>query len=343
MKKKVCCLLAAALFLTGCGKVPKLENGQEAVVTFENGDKISVDELYEDVKNTYALSSLIRLIDKYVLEETFEDNIEEAKEYAENYYKALEENYGGAETMLQMLNESGIASIEAYKEILYLNYMQSMAAEEYAKDQITDKEIEKYYEDEVVGDIEVSHILITPETNDKMSKDEIKKAEDEAKKQVESIIKELKDTKKADLATKFTELAKKHSQDATTKDKGGALGKINKDTLSSAYDELVDAAYELKDGAYSTKVITTELGYHVIYRTKSYDKKSLDDAKEGIVETLANKLLATDKTLVVNALSHYRKELGMEIQDDELQTQYAYYIQNQLASITAGNQNQTTK
>lgn len=335
MKKKVCCLLAAALLATGCGKIPKLENGQDAVVTFKNGEMISVDDLYADVKDTYALSSLVRMIDKYVLEETFPDKIEESKEYAENYYKALEETYGGEEKMLQMLNQSGIASIEAYKEMLYLNYMQSTAAEEYAKDQIKEKDIEKYYEKEVVGDIEVSHILITPKTTDKMSKDEIKKAEEEAKKEAEAIVKEIKATKKEDLAKKFTELAKKHSQDAATKDKGGALGKINKGTLSSKYDELVDVAYDLKDGEVSAKVVTTELGYHIVYRTKSYDKKALKDVKEDILETLANELLAKDKTLVVNALTHYRKELGMEIQDSELSKQYAYYIQNQLASITA--------
>ncbi|MBE6155407.1 MAG: hypothetical protein E7164_01470 [Firmicutes bacterium] len=335
MKKKVCYLLAIALLVTGCGKIPTLENGQEAIVTFENGDKISVDDLYEEVKETYALTSLIKMIDTHVLEKTFPDYIDTAKEYADNYYKALAENYGGEEALLEALVQSGISSGKAYKEIMYLNYMQSHAAEEYAKAQITDKEIEKYYEDEVVGDIEVSHILITPEITDDMKEEEIKNAEKAAKEKAENIIKELKKADKGAIATRFKELAKESSADAATKEKGGELGKINKNTLSSDYDELVDAAYKLKDGEYSTKVVTTELGYHVIYRTKSYDKASLKDSKEDIIETLANELLNEDGTVVVNSLTHYRKELGMEIQDSELQTQYAYYIQNQLASITA--------
>ena len=334
MKKKVCCLLTIALLATGCGKIPTLENGQEAVVTFKNGDKISVDELYEEVKDTYALTSLVNLVDTYVLEKTFPDYIKTAKDSADSYYNALVENYGGEDKVLELLVQSGISSAEAYKNIMYLNYMQSHAAEEYAKSQITDKDIEKYYKDEVVGDIEISHILITPEITDKMKDDEIKKAEDKAKDKAQSIIDELKETKKADLATKFAELAKDASEDDATKEKGGALGKINKNTLSKDYDELVDAAYKLKDGEYSTKVITTELGYHVIYRTKSYDKASLEDAKETIKDTLADNLLAEDTTILVNSLTHYRKELGMEIQDSELQTQYAYYIQNQLANLT---------
>ena len=36
--------------------------------------------------------------------------------------------------------------------------------------------------------------------------------------------------------------------------------------------------------------------------------------------------------MAVKALQHYRKELGMEIQDDELKTQYSNYIQYQLTS-----------
>ncbi|MBE6147984.1 MAG: hypothetical protein E7167_00515 [Firmicutes bacterium] len=337
MKKKVCCLFAIALLATGCGKIPTLSNGEEAVVTFENGDKISVDELYAKVKDTYALSSLVILIDTYVLEKNFPDYIDTAKDYAENYYKSLEEEYETEEKLLQALYDSGISSIETYKELIYLNYMQSHAAEEYAKLQVSDKEIEKYYDNNILGDIEISHILITPETNDKMTDDEVKAAEDVAKKKVENLIKELKNTKKDEIANKFAELAKEHSKDQATKENGGSLGKINKDTLSNDYDELVDAAYELKDGTYSTKVITTELGYHIVYRTKSYDKPSLEDSKENIVNNLSKKVLLTDTTIYVNSLTHYRKELGMEIQDDELKTQYAYYIQNQLSSITAGN------
>ena len=46
MKKKIVLAMALTLLLTGCGKVPKLENGKDAVVSFKNGDKISVDDLY---------------------------------------------------------------------------------------------------------------------------------------------------------------------------------------------------------------------------------------------------------------------------------------------------------
>ena len=38
MKKLLLSTLIVLVLATGCGKVPKLENGQEAVVTLKNGD-----------------------------------------------------------------------------------------------------------------------------------------------------------------------------------------------------------------------------------------------------------------------------------------------------------------
>mgnify|MGYP002863356917 CR=1 FL=1 len=70
----------------------------------------------------------------------------------------------------------------------------------------------------------------------------------------------------------FASLAKEYSDDSATKNDGGALGYINLNNLGTNYDELVNAAVKLKDGKYSTSVITTDLGYHVIYRVDQKDK-----------------------------------------------------------------------
>ena len=52
MKKILISSLIVLFLVSGCGKIPKLENGQDAVVTLKGGD-ISVDTLYEKVKNSY--------------------------------------------------------------------------------------------------------------------------------------------------------------------------------------------------------------------------------------------------------------------------------------------------
>lgn len=332
MKKNLCALLVVLLLLTGCGKqIPKLENGQEAVVTFNDKHKISVDDLYNNLKSTYGLTSLVVMIDTYVLETTFKDYIDTAKEYADNYIKAVRENYNSDEEFLKALQSYlGVSSVDAYKNQLYLSYMQTHATEEYAKLQITDDQIQKYYDNEVEGDIEVSHILITPEVKDDMDDNAKKEAETNAKNKAEELLKTLKGVSKEELPNKFAELAKENSKDDATKENGGSLGKINKTSLGDSYKELVDAAYSIKDGELYKDVVTTELGYHIILRTKSYEKESLDKMKESIIKTLSDELIQKDSTISTTALQHYRKELGVEIEDSELQTQYANYIQNSL-------------
>ena len=145
MKKKIVLTMALTLLLTGCGKVPKLENGKDAVVSFKNGDKISVDDLYTQMKDKYALSILVNMIDKKVLEETFPDNKEKAKKASESYLSSLKESYETEEKLLAAVQQYGFSTLDEYKDQVYLSYMQSYAVEAYAKEKITDKEIENYY------------------------------------------------------------------------------------------------------------------------------------------------------------------------------------------------------
>ncbi len=65
-------------------------------------------------------------------------------------------------------------------------------------------------------------------------------------------------------------------------------------------------------------------------------KDTLENLKESILKTLADKYIKDNSSSVgLNALQHYRKEYGMEIQDDEIKKQYSNYIQNALASIAS--------
>ena len=71
MKKLIVSMLLVVLLLTGCGNIPKLANGQEAVVSLGD-EKISVDDLYEQMKNKYALNVLIDMVDKQILDKKYE-------------------------------------------------------------------------------------------------------------------------------------------------------------------------------------------------------------------------------------------------------------------------------
>lgn len=335
MKKKIILSVAILLLMSGCGEVPKLSNGEDAVVTFENGEKISANELYEEVKNDYALSAIINMVDTNILEKEYKDELENAKEYAEATIEGMKEQYGDEQTLLQAIQYyTGYSTIEAYQDSLYLSYLQNLAIKDYAKEQISDKEIKAYYKDKVYGDVSINHILITPDAKEAATDEEKEKAEKVAKEKAEKLIKELDAAKKdkKDLSEIFGTLAKENSLDEATKDKNGSLGFVNYGTLSSDYDALLDAAYKLNDDEYSKEVITTPLGYHIIYRTEIKEKASLDNVKESIVETLAEELISKDTTISINALKELRKKYGMEITDDEIQKQYALFIQNSLAS-----------
>ena len=328
MKKKMIVLGLCTFIVCGCGKtIPTLENGQEAVVRFENGQMISINDLYNDLKNNYALESLINLVDKKILEEKYKDRLDSANEYAEATMKSLKENYGD-DLLTAIQTYTSYQTIEAYRNYIYINYLQNQAIEDYAKEQVTDKEMNSYYEKNIYGDVLVNHILVTPNVKEDATDEEKTKAQEEAKEKINTIIAKLKESN--NVKETFINLVKEYSEDTSTKEDGGSLGYINHGTLSSSYDEIVKKAFELKDGEFSTEIITTELGYHVIFRESSKEKASFEDVKDTVRETLASNKMNEDKSLSIKALQELRKSYGMDIIDSEIQSQYATSIQNAL-------------
>lgn len=330
MKKKVLILGVCSLLLCGCGKIPTLSNGDEAVVTFKDGNMISANDFYEEIKNNFGLNTLLNMIDKFVFESEFADEMENANTYADAVIDQLKTNYGSEEELLIALQSSGYQTIEAYKDFVYISYLQNIAIEAYVSDNITEDELKEYYENDVYPDMTISHILITPDVTDDMEDEEKEKAENTAKETVEKIIDELNTAKKNgdDIEETFAKLAKEYSEDDDSKEDGGSLGEINIGSLDSNYDELVKAASELKDGEYSTEIITTELGYHVILKTKTGEKKSYDDSVDSMKESITKDKLTEDQSLMVDAIRYYRDLYELDIVDSELDSQYSIYMNN---------------
>ncbi len=335
MKKKIIILGICTLMVCSCGKkIPTLSNGEEAVVTLSNGNNISINELYNDLKNSYALDSLVNLIDKKILEDKYKDRIESANEYTDGTMKSYEEYYG--DQLLSIIQYStSYSTIEAFRNYVYLDYLKKEAIEDYAKEQIKDKAINDYYEKNIYGDVLVNHILVTKNVKEDASEEEKTKSDNEAKEKINTIIAKLKESK--NVKETFTELAKEYSEDESTKNDGGSLGYINNGTLSSNYDEILKNAFKLKNGEFSTEIITTSLGYHVIFREDSKEKAKLEDVKDTITETLATELMQEDATVSVKAMQELRKSYGVDIIDSEIKTQYANYIQNALTQAQKSN------
>ena len=318
MKKRILLIGLIAFLLCGCGKVSKLKDGSDAVVSFDKYESISVDSLYDEMKDRYAVSILIDMIDTEILNNVYKDKEKETKEYADDSVDSLLSNYDSEEELLEAINSYyGYSSIKEFKEHIKLNYLRDLATTDYAKKQITDEQIEKHYDEEIVGDIEASHILITADVTDDATDEEKEKAENKAKKTAEDIIKQLND------GADFAELAKKYSKDDANKNEGGALGKFNKGDMETSFET---AAYDLKINEYTKEPVKTSYGYHIIKKTKEYDKKELKDVKNEIIETLADELINKDATISITALTELRKEKGMNIEDSELKSSYNKYI-----------------
>lgn len=337
MKKKLFLLTLSLFLLCGCGKVPKLKNGEEAVITFKDGKKISVDKLYNTLKKDYALQATVSLIDKTILEEEFKKDIKEAEKYAEDTIKSMQETYGGEEKLLQAIQYyTPYSNIDAYKDSIYLSYLQNKATEEYSKTEVAEKDAKEYYNKVYFGDISINHILITPDVKSGATQEEITKAEEKAKKKAEEVIQKLDEAKnnKKDITETFSSLAKEYSKDDSTKNKGGALGYINLNNLGTNYDELVNAASKLKKGEYSSKVITTSAGYHVILKVDQKKKKSYEKAEDEIRGILSKSIISTDASIAAKAMEYYRDKYDVKIVDSEISKQYSHYMNNQLNQTT---------
>ena len=332
MKKltKIFAISLLGLVLVGCGKIPVLENGQEAVVTLKEGS-ISADELYQELKTAYAKNIIMDKIDKIILDAKYEETDDEKKHiqnYMEELDKAAEQYKMTAE---QFVAQSYGISIDEFKEAMTLNYRRELAVKEYLKDDITDKAIEKYYEDSIYGDINVKHILISPETLDGMTSEEIAEKQEEALKEAKEVIKKLND------GEKFDELAKKYSDDNGSKSKGGDLGWFN---TGEMVEEFENAAFNLKKGKYTTTPVETVHGYHIIYKVDEKEKPKLKDVKNTIIDTLIQEKLDADGTLFYKTLEKIREKSELDIIDSELKKSYNQYLDDIIAQIQAQQKQQ---
>lgn len=321
--EKLFILMLVMLTLVGCGKIPTLESGEEAVATLEEG-KISVDSLYKEIKDKYGISVLVDLIDKTILDAKYTEETDDEKDYIKEQIdkvKEMAESY--SMTYLEVINYYGYETEDDFKEYLSLTYKRDLAVDEYIASTLKEKEIKKYYENEVYGEINVKHILIEPDTLDGMTTEEKEKAEKEAEKKAKEVIKKLKDGEDWD------KLAKEYSDDTSNSEKGGDLGWIS---TGDTVEEFEKAAFNLKKGKYTTTPVKSSFGYHVIYKVDEKEKPKFEDSKESITETLVDEKLEEDSSLYYEALKQIRKNSKLEIVDSELKKDYNTYMNNLISN-----------
>ena len=289
-------------------RIATLKDGTQPVAEID-GYTVTADDLYEDMKELYSISSLLDKIDNKILEEKYpetDDMNDELKSQAQNYYAAYEQYYQmDKETFL---SNNGFGSEKAFLEYLRLRYRRNTYAKDYIKTLISDKEVEKYYNDNVYGDINTKHILVKVDSS----------ASDEDKKKAEDLAKEI--ISKLNNGKSFDDVKEEYKDQITYEELGYKSYNAN---LESAY---MDAMQKLDDNSYSKEPVKTSYGYHVIYRIDQKEKPSLDDVKEEIIDSLVSEKQSSDKNISYIALDKMREEAGLKFSDTVLEKKYNTYM-----------------
>ena len=292
-------------------RIATLKDGTQPVANI-NGEVYTADKLYEEMKEHYSVNVLLNDIDNMILSEKYPETEEmktEITETAENYYSSYEAYYGY--TKEEFLSNYGFKNENMFLDSLKLDYRRNEYFDDYVEDMITDKEIEKYYDNEVFGDVDSKHILVKI---DKESEDGL--SDEEAKKLAKEIIKKLDDGKSWD------EVVEEYKD------------KIVKEELGyQAFNASLESSYlkECKDlevGKYSKTPVLTSYGYHIVYKIAQKDKPSLDDVKDDIIEVLATKKKNNDSNLYYKSLIAMREEAELVFVDTKLGDEYKEYINN---------------
>ena len=320
--------MAICLLVTGCGNNAELEDNNTIVKTDEG--TIKADALYEKLRDKYGISMLVDLIDHQLFDEKYKTDNEE-EETIDSQIEQMKSQYNNDQEAFEaaITQYLGVEDEDELRDMLSLEYKRNLAIEDYVKKSITDDEIQKYYDDEVIGDIKVRHILIKPETTDDMSTEEQQEAEDKAKEEAEDLIKQLDD------GADFEELAKKNSDDTGSASDGGLIDYFNKD--DNMDEAFLNASIDLEEGKYTEEPVKSSFGYHIILKVDQKSKPKLKKVKDDIIKTLADKKLNDDATLRYNALIEIRKEAGIEFKDDSLKKDYDELMDQLIASVSSSS------
>jgi len=249
-------------------RIATLKDGTQPVAEIDEYT-VTADDLYEDMKKVYSVSYLLDRIDNKLLTEKYKETDEmndKVKEEAENYYNMYKAYYGMEKD--EFLSRNGFGSESAFLDYLKLQYRRNAYTEDYIKSNISDSEVEKYYNDKVYGDINTKHILVKVDSS--ASDDEKKAAEDKAKEIIS----------KLDEGKTFDEVKEEYKDDITYEELGYKSYNAN---LESAY---LEEMQKLEDNSYSKTPVKTSYGYHIVYRIDQKEKPSLEEAKEDILSDL---------------------------------------------------------
>lgn len=315
MKKYLGLILCGTIVLTGCTKVPKLQNGQE-VVADVSGKQFTVEDFYASMHNVYGTTALVNMVDDYIIsQELTEDMSKSAKTTASAQFKSYKSSLG--DNFKNFLSQYGYTNEEDFEKDIIKNEEKQAVLKKYVNSTIKEEEINKYYNDNIYGEMTVRHILIIPEVKDTMSDDEKAKAKEEALAKAKLLINQLSESK--DLEKDFTELAKKESNDTGSASEGGLISNFTNE--SGLVEEFFNASKDLEVSKMTTEPVETQFGYHIIYKVSQNEKPTLDSVRDKVISKLTTDALAKENATYVYWIG-LREKYNLNIYDDAIKSKY---------------------
>lgn len=305
-------LLAINIILIINGHKVKLSDGKEIIASIDGKDFVA-DDLFDELKEQYGSNNLLNMVDKYIISKEVKDD-SDAKTKAKENLESIRSQYESAGYEWEtVLTQYGYSNEDELLNELTTSIQKENVAKQYLKDNLTDAEINEYYENQVYGTYTVKHILIKPATTDSMTDEEKSAAEDAAKAKAQEVINKLNN------GEDFTSLVKEYSEDTGSVDNEGLVENFTKGDVDDAF---FTETNNLKNGEYSKEPVKSSYGYHVILRVSSTDKKALKDIKDEVMEKIVENKLSDDSTLYTKTWVDIRKKYNFTINDTTLKNAY---------------------
>lgn len=300
------------MFIFMPDRIATLKDGTQPIATI-SGKNVTADELYEDMKSQYPINVLLDKIDniiltkKYKEDDTMKEKVNSNAEYYLNMYKQY---YTDITDENELLEKMGFASYDKYLEYLKLDYRKTQYTEDYIKENLTDDEIQKYYDENVFGDINCQHVLVKVKSDDSSTEG---LSDDDAKKLAEEIIKKIND------GTSWEDIQKEYKDQVTYEDLGYQSWDASLET------NFLTAIKDMDENSFSKEPVKTSYGYHVIYKLDQKKAPKLDKVKDTIIEKLVSSKKSEDQNITYKALINLRKENKLEFSDTVMKEKYETY------------------
>ncbi len=291
-----------------------------------NGKSITVNSLFDKMKNNLSMNLFLENIDGAILNNKYKlekEELDDIKKTAQSYIDMYTSYYGYTEE--DFLNQNGFESFDDFVEYLSLDYKRTVYYYDTLEKQLDKNAVKDYYNENAFGKINTKHILV--KETDEITKEKALEIANEIISKVES----------GEDFDKLSNDYKEKYPEAVVAEDLGEMGAF--DHLDEAY---VEAMKELNKGDHTTTPVETSFGYHVILcvdKTEKSEKISRKD-RMSIVEILSTEITDKDADLFTKTLIQMRKDAKLKIYDKDLKDKYDEWCKQY---IDEAEENKTTE